>query len=123
MVAIVLVGHVGGLVRHPADLGPTGVLLLVTGDGAAYVLFTSLLVPLAISCCQRRFPLLRLKHVASSVSLDASTPERNTRSCQIIGVAAEEPSSSMLQTTPSVVVHLEGRFFSSVEPLKYGPRQ
>jgi hypothetical protein len=58
------------------------------------------------------------KAIANSMSLAESTPERKTRSAEIIGVAAEEPAKSTLQAIPSVWLHCEGRFFSSVEPLK-----
>jgi len=50
--------------------------------------------------------------------LAASTPEIKTLLPEIIGVAAEQPGKSTLQAMPSIRVQLEGRSFSSVEPLK-----
>ena len=79
-------------------------------------------MPCATSCFQSSFPLVRSKHIAWSVSLAASTPDRNTRSCRMMGVEPAAPGKSALQATFSVGLQSEGRFFSSLEPLKEGPR-
>src|ERR1035441_10676606 len=40
-----------------------------------------------------------------------------------MGVAAAPPGRSALQAMFSLRLHCDGRFFSSLEPLKNGPRQ
>ena len=96
--------------------------LYATGEGDENVLRESFLIPLATSCCQSSLPDLRSKHIASRDSLAISVDDTNTRSCQTTGVAADVPGKSTLQATFSVRLHSVGRFFSSVEPLKNGPR-
>src|SRR5437868_5769619 len=51
-----------------------------------------------------------------------SPDDTKTRSSQIAGVAALGPGRSTLQSTCSVLENLAGKFFSAVEPLKFGPR-
>jgi hypothetical protein len=56
--------------------------------------------------------------MAWSVSFASSTPERKTRSSQTMGVAAAAPGKSAVQAMFSVLLQLEGRFVSSLAPLK-----
>src|SRR5437867_6400726 len=68
-------------------------------------------------------PLFRSSPRAWS-DLVASSPElTNTCVSQITGVAADGPGSSANHFTCSVFENVAGRFFSVVEPLKFGPRQ
>src|SRR5436190_20017060 len=41
----------------------------------------------------------------------------------MMGVAADDPGSDAFQATPCVFENSAGRFFSSVDPSKCGPRQ
>src|SRR5678815_1356869 len=54
--------------------------------------------------------------------LSPSATFRKMRSRQIIGVEPLKPGIETFQTTFSSVVHLTGRFFSLLTPLRFGPR-
>src|SRR5262245_13380191 len=79
-------------------------------------------MPLATVCFHTTSPLSRSRQYAASESLEASVVETKTRSPHTAGVAALGPGSVAVQTTFSLRPHLSGNPFSSVEPLKNGPR-
>src|SRR5436189_6463935 len=80
-------------------------------------------VRLPVESCffQRTLPSFRSRK-KSSRSLLSSGVETKTESSQTAGVAPLWPGSGVLHFTPSVSLHVDGRFFSGDEPLKFGPR-
>src|SRR4026209_2670824 len=69
---------------------------------------------------QRTSPFVLSRH--HSARLSPSATFRKMRSRQMIGGDPLQPSIATFQTTFSSVVHLTGRFFSLLTPLRAGPR-
>ena len=67
-------------------------------------------------------PERRSRQMARQDLFAVSVVETKTKSPQTQGVLALGPGRSILHKTFSVSLNCVGRFFSSVEPLKNGPR-
>src|SRR5262249_989284 len=77
--------------------------------------------PVATTLSHRRSPVDRSRH-RSNNRLDSSGDETKTRSPKMTGVPPLLPGSGAVHKTPSVLLHVVGRFVSEVDPLKNGPR-
>src|SRR5829696_25942 len=80
----------------------------------------SFTLPLPNGFFQRTSPFSLSTHQRDKLSPSATF--RKIRSRQMIGVDPLTPGITTFQTTFSSVVHLTGRFFSLLRPLRLGPR-
>src|SRR6185436_12306717 len=94
----------------------------VTGEELEKVLIPSLPARSATLRRQSSLPVLRLKASATQVLAASSVEATKMRSPQTTGVAPLGPGIGLDQTTPSVLVKADGRFFSLAAPSKFGPR-
>src|SRR5215207_9220755 len=80
----------------------------------------SFTLPLPNGFCQRTSPFILSTHQRDKLSPSATF--RKIRSRQTMGVEPLTPGMATFQRTFSSVVHLTGRFFSLLRPLRLGPR-
>src|SRR6185369_9345209 len=92
----------------------------VTGEGDDMFCLRILTLPPPSSCFQSTAPFVLSTHQRNRLSPSATL--RKMRSRQMIGVEPLQLGSAVFQTTLSSVVHLSGRFFSLLVPLRFGPR-
>src|ERR1051325_8715992 len=79
-----------------------------------------LTLPPPSGCFQSTSPFVLSTHQRNRLSPSATF--RKMRSRQTMGVEPLQPGIEVFQTTFSSVVHLTGRFFSLLTPLRLGPR-
>src|SRR5665213_3292908 len=107
--------------RSPVPNMTQTVLPSVTGDGEAMLLRPATRLPTATCFCQLIFPVCRSRQKSSRFSSSSGLVTK-TESSQMIGVAWPVPGSGVDQRTFSVLLQVEGRLVSVVEPLRKGPR-
>src|SRR5690242_1168552 len=92
----------------------------VTGEGDDMFCFRILTLPPPSGCFHSNVPLVLSTHQRKRLSPSATL--RKTRSRQMMGVEPLQLGNASFQATFSSVDHVTGRFFSSLVPLRFGPR-
>src|SRR5829696_8733315 len=92
----------------------------VTGEGDDMFCLRIFTLPAPSGFFQRISPFVLSTHQSDKLSPSATF--RKMRSRQMIGVEPLRPGIATFQITFSSVVHVTGRFFSLLTPLRLGPR-